>query len=371
MATATKERTGTQSASGITLPRTELLAHLRAVSKAVPSRPVRPILGNVRIGDGVVSGTDLELRIDVAIGEVCEPFLVPHGRLLQIVSNATGDEVTLTPAGTSVKVKCGRGAWTLPTEDAAEFPTWEPADLQPVCRLPADQFARAVRATAYATDASSSRFALGAVLCEVKGSNPTWVATDGRRLACVETECDQSVDDRQVLIPARAVEIAAGMDAGDDAVQVEANAKEVRFEVGKVVLTALTVQGAFPRWRDVVGEPEGDPSVLEVAELLAAVRSAAIVTSEQSKGVDLAWGTGTLTLSARSAEYGESKVKCGIVSAGTTSGTKLDPAFLAEFLSHLPSDEQPEVDVYATDTQSRVLLRCGDYTGVIMPLAAE
>jgi DNA polymerase III sliding clamp (beta) subunit (PCNA family) len=105
--------------------------------------------------------------------------------------------------------------------------------------------------------------------------------------------------------------------------------------------------------------------------LLAAVQSAAIVTSEQSKGVDLAWTANAVVISGRSSEYGESRVQCDIVAAGSTSGTKLDPRFVSQFLAHIPGDEEPQVNVYATDPQSRVLLKCGPYVGVIMPLAAE
>jgi hypothetical protein len=49
----------------------------------------------------------------------------------------------------------------------------------------------------------------------------------------------------------------------------------------------------------------------------------------------------------------------------------LDPKYLAQFLAHLPQDEEPHVDVYIKDAQSRVLVRCGPYTGVIMPLSEE
>jgi len=311
------------------------------------------------------------VRIDRAISEQCEAFLVPHDRLLQIVKAASGDDVTLKASGTTVSIKCGGGSWTLPTEDVAEYPTWEPADLQAVCRLPADQFARAARATTYATDVESSRYALGAVLIEVANGNPTWVATDGRRLSCVETETDQAVDDRQTLVPCRVLDIVAGMATGDGSVQVEASAKEVRFDLDGTTVTGRIVEGRYPRWRDVVGQPEGQATVLEVGELLAAVRSAAIVTSEQSKGVDLAWTADTLVISGRSSEYGESTVKCPLVAAGSTSPTKVDPRYVIEFLRSIPADEEPQVSLYATDPQSRVLLKCGPYTGVIMPLAKE
>ena len=367
-ATATKTKA---SGTTVKIPKAELLDALVAINHATPSRPARPILANCRIGDGLVTGTDLEVRIDRTIAEHCEPFLVPHARLLAIVRAATGDEVTLTAKGPTVTVKCGGGSWTLPTEDVAEYPTWEPGEMQAVCRLPADQFARAAKATTYATDVESSRYALGAVLIEVKGGNPTWVATDGRRLACVETETDQAVDDRKTLVPRRVLDIVAGMATGDGSVQVEANAKDVRFELDGTVVTGRLVEGRFPRWRDGVGEPDGQATVLEVAELLASVRAAAIVTSEQSKGVDCVWTADTLVISGRSPEYGESTVRCPLVAAGSASPTKVDPRYVIEFLRSIPADEEPQVDVYATNAESRVLLKCGPYTGVIMPLAKE
>lgn len=367
MATATKER----KALGITLDTSTLRSALAAVMRAVPAKSARPVLQNVRLGDGLLSGTDLEVRIDREIDYHDEPMLLPAYRLNAILRAAIGDEVVLIPKESSITVKCGAGSWTLPTEDVAEFPTWESQELKAICRLPADQFCRAAKATIYATDSESSRYALGGVLVEVKDGNPTWVATDGRRLACVETETDQAVDDSQTILPGRLVALAAILAVGDGSVQIEADAKEVRFTLDGTTITGRLVEGKFPRWRDVLGEPEGEPTVIDVVELLQSVQSAAIVTSEQSKGITLAWTANTLVLVGRSSEYGESKVICPTIAAGSTAGTKLDPKYVAQFLANLPGDEEPHVDVYVKDAQSRVVLRCGPYTGVIMPLAED
>jgi DNA polymerase-3 subunit beta len=366
MATATKAKTGS-----VTLDAHALRTALSDVLKAVQARSPRPILQNVRLGDGLLTGTDLEVRIDREIDYHGDAVLLPAAKLAEILRAATGDTVTLTPKGTSITVKCGSGSWTLPTEDAAEFPVWETGELAAICRLPADQFARAVRATVYATDTESSRYALGGVLIDVTDGNPTWVATDGRRLSCVETETDQAVDDSQTIVPAKALGIVAAMAHGDGSVQIEANKSEVRFTLDGATVTARLVEGKFPRWRDVVGEPEGDATVLEVAELLTSVEAAAVVTSEASKGVELTWTADTLVISGQSAEYGQSLVKCQLVAAGSTSPTKVDPRYLRDFLRGIPGDEQPHVDVYVKDASTRVLLRCGPYTGVVMPMAND
>lgn len=366
MATATRDKTGLTMLAG------ELLAAVLDVTRVVTSRGPKPILGNVRIGDGLVTGTNLEIRIDREIDEQCEPMLLPADRLLAILRACRhDDDVTLTRKGSAVTIKCGRGKWDLPTEDVAEYPVWEAADAKPVCRLPADQFVRAVRACSYACDSESSRYALGAVLIDVTGSDPTFVATDGRRLSAVKTEIDQAVDDSQTLVPAFGMRLAATLaERSDGSVQIEATTSDVVLTFDGGVLTARLVDGRFPRWRDVFPEAKTEPHVINRAELLSATRAAAVVASEQSKGVTYDFGD-SLVLAGKSAEYGESRVKCDVVQAGTPCRVKLDPTFVRDYLTGLPPDEEPEVSIHATGHDGAVTLTCGEYRGVIMPLAED
>jgi DNA polymerase-3 subunit beta len=375
MATATKERK-----ASITLSTATLRAALADVLKAVPARHPKPVLQNVRLGDGLMTGTDLEVRIDREIDYHGEAMLLPAYRLSAILEVAVGSEVTLVPNGSTVVVKCGSGEWKLPTEDASEYPAWEPSELRSICRLPADQFRRAARATTYATDSQSSRYALGGVMLQVfptdDGSEQHWVATDGRRLAHVKTENDQAVDESKTLIPFRVMKFAADMASGSNAMQVDANSKEVQFSCDGMTITGRIVEGTFPpSWKELVEirDEDGQPSVIDAVELMQSVKSAAIVASEQSKGIRLSWTKHMLHLSGRSSEYGESEAKCPIIAAGSTASTKLDPRYVIDFLDpkHLPQDEEPHVDVYIKDAQSRVLVKCGPYTGVIMPLSEE
>jgi DNA polymerase-3 subunit beta len=369
MATATKER----KRGGITLSAADLKSALAAVSPAVPSRAPKPILTNVRLGDGLVTGTDLEVRIDAAIDYHGDAMLLPHGRLMAILSAAGGEDVTLEPKGTQCVVRCGHGTWTLPVEDAAEYPIWEPKDARPVTRLPADQFARAVRGVVFAADQESSRYALGAVLVDVKDGVVSFVATDGRRLCSCEMEHDLAVDDSTTLVPSRVMQILArvAVAAGEDSVQLEATGNELLATIGGTTVTARLTEGRFPRWRDVIPADGGEPTTVLATELLSATRAAAIVTSEQSKGVQYTFTAEGIHLHGQSAEAGESSVTCQIVEAGKACSVKLDPVFVREWLSGLPADGEPTVSVQATDAQSAVVLRTDTFTGVIMPLATE
>jgi DNA polymerase-3 subunit beta len=351
-----------RKSSGIAMPIDSLRKALAAVRAAVPSRSPKPILLNVLLANGGITASDLELQVSAEVPYTDAPLLLPFARLQAILGAASGDEVTLTPGDTSCTVSVGGGTWTLPTEDAAEFPQWEPQAVKPICRVPCDQFVRAVKAVAYATDNESSRFALGAVLVEVKDGTVTLVGTDGRRLSSYGIEVDQAVDDSTTLIPARAIlTISSIASHSEGAVQLEATSSEVVATIDGTVVTARLVDGRFPKWRDSIPKDRhAKASLVNGAELLAATRQAAIVTSEQSKGVTFAFVENGIHLTAQSA---------GLLEAGLTASVALDPGFVVEFLRGV--DEAEPVEVEAVDAQSAVVLRCGDCTGVIMPLAKD
>jgi DNA polymerase-3 subunit beta len=400
--TATKERKKTKA--GTTLSAPALKAALNAVAAAVPGKSVRPILQSVLLSDGVLSGSDGEIRIDV---EIDAPpgvtFLLPKDRLHAILSSTTADEITLTPDGTNCVIESNRGKWTLPTEDAAEYPSWDVVGAKPITRMPADQFVRAVKGVVFAADDESSRYALGAVLIEVQGDSVSFVATDGRRLACVTSERRQveSTDDTQTLVLSGALSKCLRLlpkkrkdkrvdesdddnpseyDCGSLAVQIEATFKEVVFTIGPItndavqpskVVTARLLDGRFPRWRDTLPDRPAKATTVSRADLLAATKAAAIVTSEESKGVQFVFSGDGIWLHGQSAEKGESSITCDVVEAGDKATVKLDPLFLQQWLGGIDSEAEPEVDVQAVDAESSVILKCGDNTGVIMPLAKD
>ena len=372
MTTATKRR----KAAGVTMDRQQLLAALKDVAAAVATRGPKPILQNVLLHDGLITATDLELRIDCHADWHDDPLLLPHARLKSILETATGDEVVLTRDGSACRVEIGRSEWRLPVEDAAEFPTWEPAKLATLPRIPCDQFARAVRSVAYACDTESSRFALGAVQIEVQGGECTLVASDGRRLSVALIEFDQSLDPVEVLVPEHAIQQMAAIASkhGKDgtAVQLQASKSEIVATFDGQTITARLIDGRFPKWRDVFPDRDATEHVVEIGALWSATKAAAIVTTEQSKGVDYTFTAKGLTLRGQSSESGESKVECEIVSPGNPGTVKLDPRFVSDVCRALSSlDGEPHVRISTAGPGDAVVLTCGEddeYRSVIMPL---
>lgn len=365
--------------------REPLLAALQIASAVVPSRSPKPVLTNVKLEAGrdgtVLSATDLEVGIRIEVEgvetEAAGTVLLPSGRLMAIVRESPpGTVFEIHSDGTAAVVKAPRSSFRLPAEDPQEFPAVAtfPADA---CFEITTALARElVRRTAFATDNESSRYALGGVLLELTGKDVIAVGTDGRRLAKMEGPAVAAAGTTpaaaQPIVPARAMQlIERCLGAADAPVHIAARSAEILVKTAGTTISARLVEGRFPRWRDVFPErPDAVKVGMLVGPLLAAVRQAAIVTSEQSKGVDFSFEPGLLVLSGRSAESGESRVEVPIDHAGATVRIKLDPRFVSDFLRVL--DGGTQITVELTDAQSACVCRTDDgYGYVIMPLAAD
>jgi DNA polymerase-3 subunit beta len=368
----------------IRCPKESLLAALQSASAVVPSRSPKPVLTNVKVEatrDGVVlMATDLEvgIRIDLEGVETVAPgaVLLPSGRLAAIVRESpAGTVFDIHCDGTAALVKAPRSEFRLPAEDPLEFPAVATFPTGGCVELATPLVRELVRRTVFATDNESSRYALGGVLVEMAPASVIAVGTDGRRLARMQGPAetrDGGIGEAQPIVPARAMHLVERcLGAVDQPVQLAVRGSEILVKTGGTTISARLVEGRFPRWRDVFPDrPDAMRVHLVVGPLLAAVRQAAIVTSEQSKGVDFSFEPGQLVLTGRSAESGESRVELPIDHVGGTVKIKLDPRFMSDFLRVL--DPGAAVTVELTDAQSACVCSTEDgYGYVIMPLAAD
>lgn len=345
-----------------------LKAALRLVEPAVPGRTSNPVLHNVLLSGGTMTATNGELRVTVPVD--CDAdCLLPHARLLAIANSCPPDAaITLTPKGTTCAVKCGSGKWLLPSADASEFPAWPVGKTAAGLSLPADQLLRAVLSVIGA--ASRIPGPMAALLVEVLTEGGRFVTTDGHRMALAEVEHGLAVDESRVLIPTPAAEalIRLAESVGDEAeVQFRHTDALVQATVGEAVLTCRQMAGSFPNYRKVDAEPQGVATVVDRNELLSATRAAAVVTSENSRGVAFVVAGGRLTISGKSAEYGSSSVSCVVVESGADVSFTVNPAYVSGWLDALHAEAEPHAEFEVVD--GRVLLRCGEFRTVIMPLA--
>ena len=293
-----------------TCERDKLLHAFQMAASVAPARSPKPILQNVKLEvtkeGAILMGTDLEVGIRVEVPgfsvEAPGSVVLPRDRFGKILTESSDEKLDLESDGRKVLVRGQRSEFQLPSENPDEFPSVLAFEEQKYHEMPARFFREVVRRTVFATDNESSRYALGGVLVELTANGLTAVATDGRRLARQEGPA-KSVGghvsgDNMTIIPTRAMQLLErALADNEENIQLAARENDVLVRSGRATIYSRLVEGRYPKWRDVFPRREGMLKIeLTVGPFYAAVRQAAIVTSDERRGVDFTFGGGKIVL---------------------------------------------------------------------------
>jgi DNA polymerase-3 subunit beta len=368
----------------ITCNREKLLNAFQTVAAVAPARSPKPILQSVKLevaaNAATLLATDLEvgIRYEVTGLEVDAPgaAVLPVDRFGSILRESTDATFRIESDYESTTVRGERSQFKLPAQNPQDFPAVAEFAEKSFYELSSRLFRELIRRTIFATDNESSRYALGGVKLEWKDNLLTAVGTDGRRLAKMEGPA-QAVGQPTpfgdvTVVPTRAMHLlerALGEDSSE--VQIAVRQNDILVKNPRVTIYSRLLEGRYPRWRDVF--PQRATSLkldLTVGPVYAAVRQAAIVTSEESRGVDFTFGEGSLVLAGQTAEVGQSRVELPIAYDGKALAITLDPRFVVDFLKVLEAEKTFTIDLQDSDAAA-VCTTDDGYGYVIMPLARD
>jgi DNA polymerase-3 subunit beta len=276
--------------------------------------------------------------------------------------------------GTTIRGE--RSQFKLPSENPQDFPPIAEFGESSYYEVSARLFRELIKRTIFATDNESSRYALGGIKIEWQNNVLTAVGTDGRRLAKMEGPAHaiggHQTANQTTIVPSRAMNLLErAVNDNDGEIQISARGNDVLIRSPRFTIYSRLVEGRFPKWRDVF--PRRSDVVkteLSVGPLYGAVRQAAIVTSEESRGIDFNFEEGLLVLSGRAADVGQSRVELPIAYSGPKISIALDPRFVSDFLRVL--DPEKTFTLELKDSDSAAVCSTDDgYGYVIMPLARD
>ncbi|HUS38272.1 MAG TPA: DNA polymerase III subunit beta [Pirellulales bacterium] len=356
----------------------------QTVASVVPTRSPKTILQNVKLdvsnGEAVLSATDLEIGIRCSVADVEVQVdgsaVLPVNRFGAILRETPDEqlEIESNPQGTVVQGQ--RSQFKLPGQNPAEFPEVASFSEEKFHEVPARFLREVIRRTIFATDTESSRYALGGVLFEMTEDKLTGVGTDGRRLAKMEGPAlavnGHNTADQMMIVPSRALQLMErALSDADAEIQLAVRNNDVLVKSPRVTIYSRLVEGRFPKWRDVFPSTNSQISIdLPVGQFFSAVRQAAIVTSEESRGIDFTFGKGNVVLAAQTADAGQSRVELPIEYDGEEVTIMLDPKYISDFLKVVDSEKTFTLEL--SNAKSAVVCKTDDgYGYVIMPMARE
>jgi DNA polymerase-3 subunit beta len=364
--------------------REDLLAAFQTAAMVAPTRSPKPILQNVKLEateqEVVLMATDLDFSVRVSVPgvQIVKPgsAILPVQRFNSILRESSDEQLTLEGTDRGYKVKGDRSEFKLPAENPDEFPAIPAFKEEKYHIVSAALFHEIVGRTEYATDVESSRFALGGVLLELEGNHLIAVGTDGRRLAKMEGPAEavggHSTADVQTIVRSQSMKLLGrAINASDEYVHLCSRGNDIVLRTPRATFISRLVEGRFPRWRDVIPARHDSVQInVAVGPFYSVLRQAAVVASEEKRGINFEFGNGKLVLRVENPNLGESRVEMPIPYDGGVVKVTLDHKFLADFLKVLKPEQSITVDI--VDADSAALFSTDDgYSYVLMPLAGD
>lgn len=300
----------------------ELNTNLSVVSRAVPSRPTHPVLGNVLLRADAenqqvsLTAFDLSLGLQTHFNANVEAegaIAIPAKLFNDIVSRLPEGDITLEDSlnesdsdgdsdALSVTLISTSGRYQMRGMNPQDFPELPEIQEGMLVKLPVESFIAGLRGSLFATSADETKQVLTGVHLMVQEDSLEFAATDGHRLAVVETpnpqgttEEDETDADKpipeeplssfELTLPARALrelERMLGLSPSNDTVTLHFEAGQIIFQGGNHRLTSRTLEGQYPAYRQLIPQKFQRQIILDRRQLLSAVERIAVLADQKN-----------------------------------------------------------------------------------------
>ncbi|MGC1392831.1 MAG: DNA polymerase III subunit beta [Coleofasciculaceae cyanobacterium] len=335
----------------------DLNSNLSLVSRAVPSRPTHPVLGNVLFTADLatqqvqLTAFDLSLGIQTSFAATVETggkITIPAKLLNDIVSRLPEGEITLedqateTDEGDSVLVTLtsASGQYQMRGMGADEFPELPQINKGLFIQLSAEALTEGLSGSLFATSSDETKQVLTGVHLTMQQDSVEFAATDGHRLAVVETtnqnpEEETETEDQalEFTLPARALrelERMVGMRQSSEAVSLQFEQGQIVFQGGEHRLTSRTLEGQYPAYRQLIPQQFQRQITIDRRQLLSAVERIAVLADQKNNivkfSIDYAGQELSISVEAQDVGSGRESMPAQV------SGDSLDIAFNVKYL---------------------------------------
>jgi DNA polymerase-3 subunit beta len=342
-----------------------LSSHLSLVSRAVASRPTHPVLANVLlVADEEVqqvrlSAFDLSLGIQTtfpAVVEVGGKLTLPAKLLTDIVSRLPEGEISLDDGNDGsiapeelsflTTLTCVSGRYQVRGMSAEAFPELPIVEAGEKMQLPMEALIEGLRSSLFSASADETKQVLTGVHLTAQSDGLEFAATDGHRLAVVQTvnaETNEPIEIKSALdvtIPAKALQeltkmLERGVRAESDRptgnlVLVQFDQSQVVFEWADQRLTSRLLEGQYPNYRQLVPRQFSRQLTVDRRVLLSALERISVLADQKNNIVKLTIANACqeLSLSVDAQDVGSGKETI----PAQISGEDLDVAFNVKYL---------------------------------------
>ncbi len=363
----------------LTVEKADLLDGLQAVQNIVNVKSPLPILSNALLsaeGDSItISTTDLEVSVRCKVESKIEEegsTTIPVRRLSSIVRELPNGTIQLdVDDKDQTSVTCGSSFFKIVGMLGEEFPTLPEPDKDGTSyHLDQGVFKEMLKKTCYAASTDETRYVLNGVLLSFKDGKLTMVATDGRRLAFVESEVEFSEEaEADLILPSKAVSELMHVLEDDGNLRISVKDGLIIFEFSDIMVASKLIDGTYPNFRQVIPAQCEERVSVEREMLLTALKRASLITADKTCATKLTFANNNLEILTKTTDVGESRETIPIKYSGKEITVAFNPDYMMDPLKNLANDE---IAIELTDNMSPGVIKCDiPFLYVLMPMRVD
>jgi DNA polymerase-3 subunit beta len=352
---------------------------LGLVTSIIPSRTPKEILRCVRItaeGDSVLlCATDLEVGITCRVSQVEivqeGDIVVPADKVSSIVRESVDEVIEFEAGESTVQIRGADSHFTIYGHDPGQYPAvagfGESSDFE----MSLAKLLEGIEYSVFAAAKESTRYALNGVLWEIDGKKLILVATDGRRLAKTVVNLGAAVKDGlpegRIIVPAKTMSLLDKVGGDAEAkVGVRFVDNQIALMCENAVISSNLVEGNFPKYEDIIPKDYTIKLVLNTDAVLSAVKRAALLANEDSKGIRLKVSKDGLVFSSRAPETGDAQIDMAAEYNDVPMEIGFNPQFLVDVLRVIKADD---FELHLGDPDRPGMIKSGSgFTYIVMPV---
>ncbi|MBI4460843.1 MAG: DNA polymerase III subunit beta [Acidobacteria bacterium] len=371
------------------IQRADLLKELTLSQGVLERKATIPILSNILLeasgGSLRLTATDLELGIRSACPAKVKKegsTTVPGKKLFDYIRQLEEAEIRCkvadSAAGGTLQLVSGRSHVRMAGMARDNFPVLPdfPAKL---AVIPPETLSQMINRTIFAISTEESRYTLNAALLILKGETMTMVATDGHRLAHVETDPSLAKEgysgvsgELRVLVPRKAMaELSRLLGEGDSpGIEFGKDDNHLFFRVGSRLLICRMLTGQFPNYEAVLPKACDHVALVEHEQLAAALRRVSLFSDERTRAIRVQLAKDEVKIVASGSDSGESEESVAASYTAAPMQIGFNWQYLADYLAAAPGGK---VSLEFKDEQSAGQMRPAaeeklKYRYVVMPM---
>lgn len=364
--------------------KTDLVKGIQTVQNIISARSTLPILSHIFMETKdkqlrLVS-TDLETGIECFIpANILSPgaITIPARKIGEIVRELPEAEVNLSVKEGMVTIGCQKGIFRIAGLGKDDFPELPQLEEKRGFVLRQGTLKDMLKKTSFAVSHDETRRALTGILFTVKKGKLRLVATDGKRLACIEkkVEIPRDIEEKVIVSLKASNEVNRLLNEGEKEVEIIIKESQIVFRLDNTRLISRLIEGHFPEYQKVIPKKFKERVVLTREPFLLALKRVAVFTSEKSNSVRLDVFKNKILLTTTTPEIGEAEEELDLDYKGEEVSIAFNSAYVLDFLKN---EEEQRICLELTDALSPGLMgpaisdkerTCEDkYLYVIMPM---